>query len=138
MQGAVEYLSGNNSAAAENARPEQAGEAVNDGILLDAYSRAVVHASERVSPSVVFIEVTQQARQGRQPGHRGNGRDPRSGQEVKGSGSGFVFTPDGYILTNSHVVHEAKKIEVLFSDGRHYRGGTHRRRPGHGFSRDSH
>ena len=119
MQGAVENVS-ENAVANEPTAQGETGKPVNDGALLDAYSRAVVQASERVSPSVVFIEVTQQARQGRQPGNRGHGRDPRPGQEVKGSGSGFVFTPDGYILTNSHVVHDAKKIEARFSDGRHY------------------
>lgn len=117
MQGALEFVSGNTGATAANATYAQAGQ-LEDGALLDAYSRAVVSASERVSPSVVFIEVTQ-ARQGRGQGNRGGNRDPRIGQDVKGSGSGFVFTPDGYILTNSHVVHDAKKIEVLFSDGRH-------------------
>ena len=100
-----------------------------DAALLDAYSQAVVHASEIVSPSVVFIEVTQ-VQSAPQPGGRpGRGARPSQGQggrEVKGSGSGFVFTPDGYILTNSHVVHDAKKIEVLFSDGRHFGGGTYR------------
>ena len=118
MKGAVEYLSGNIGTQDANAQTGP-GKQGDDAELLDAYSRAVVWASERVSPSVVFIEVTQ-TRQGRGPGNRGGNRDPRSGQDVKGSGSGFVFTPDGYILTNSHVVHDAKKIEVLFSDGRHY------------------
>src|SRR5579863_5208673 len=79
-----------------------------DASLLDAYSRAVTGAVERVSPSVVNIEV-----------HQAAGRT-RSGeqQERKGGGSGFVFTPDGLILTNSHVVHDARRTEVTMTDGR--------------------
>lgn len=103
----------------EVSRADSALNAAHDGDLLDAYSQALVSASEKVSPSVVFIEVTQ-LRQGRKQSDPRRNRDSHTGQEVKGSGSGFVFTPDGYILTNSHVVHDAKKIEVLFSDGRHY------------------
>jgi S1-C subfamily serine protease len=78
-----------------------------DEELFDAYSRAVVGAAERVSPSVVNIEV--RARRG------GGGRGRR---ESAGSGSGFVFTPDGFILTNSHVVHGASRLEVTLNDGR--------------------
>ena len=79
----------------------------SDDELLDAYSSAVVRASERVSPSVVHIESFHKAR----PGAPGG---PRAG---RGSGSGFVFTSNGYILTNSHVVHGATRVEVTLADG---------------------
>ncbi len=81
--------------------------AASDDSLLDAYSRAITSAVERIRPSVVNIEVHTAARS-------------RSGQprERRGGGSGFVFTPDGLILTNSHVVHDAVRIEVTMTDGR--------------------
>src|SRR2546422_667196 len=81
-----------------------------DDDVMDAYSRAVITAAEKVSPSVVYIEVEQRV-SNRRP------NIPRTPQERRGSGSGFIFTPDGFILTNSHVVHGAKKIEVTLADG---------------------
>ena len=85
-----------------------------DTVLLDAYSQAIVSAAEKISPSVVKIDVTQ-----------AGGRN-RSGEarERQGGGSGFVFAPDGLILTNSHVVHDATRIRVSFSDGRHFPAHT--------------
>lgn len=75
--------------------------------LFDSYSRAVVNASEAVSPSVVKIEIEQRTRSPR----------ARADGTAGGSGSGFVFTPDGFILTNSHVVSGAQSIHVVLSDG---------------------
>jgi S1-C subfamily serine protease len=80
----------------------------DDSLLLDEYSRTVVAAVERVAPSVVNIEVKQR------PGGRADDR------EIGGSGSGFVITPDGFILTNSHVVHGATEIRTNLSDGGEY------------------
>jgi len=77
-----------------------------DDSLLDEYSRSVVSAVSRVAPAVANIEIQQ----------RSKGR-PRN---VAGSGSGFVIAPDGFILTNSHVVHHATRIVVNLSDGREY------------------
>jgi len=83
-----------------------------DAALLDAYSQAVVYAAEKVSPSVAFIEVSKALPQRRSTVERR--------PEARGSGSGFVFTPDGFILTNSHVVQGASKIAVTLSDGRRF------------------
>jgi len=81
--------------------------------LLDSYSAAVVSVVEAVSPSVVKIDVTHHRRQ-RLPG-RSRGRRE---EKTFGSGSGVIFTPDGFILTNSHVIHRAASIEVMLADGR--------------------
>lgn len=83
----------------------------DDGALLDAYSRAVIHAAEVVSPSVVNIEVQQDVR-----ARDGQGQ-PSTVRRTIGHGSGFVLTPDGFILTNSHVVHGADALQVTLADG---------------------
>src|SRR5579859_6816331 len=82
--------------------------------LLDAYSQAVVRAVDRVAPAVVKIDVRQRL-------VGGPGRPGRQPMEVGGSGSGFLFTPDGLILTNSHVVHGASSIDVTLADARRVR-----------------
>src|SRR5881397_3176109 len=95
----------------QTSEPQRAGAehlVPTDDDVLDAYSRAVISAAEKVSPSVVYIEVEQPV--------RSRANLPRIPQERRGSGSGFIFTPDGFILTNSHVVHGTKKIEVTLPD----------------------
>jgi S1-C subfamily serine protease len=100
---------GDNSAGARVPDPS----VPSNGELLDAYSRAVIDAAEKVSPSVVNLDVGQ--------GPRGpRAGDLRRPPEMHGSGSGFIFTPDGFIMTNSHVVHRANRIEVTLSDGRRF------------------
>src|SRR5437867_4305046 len=115
MLSEIELLTGEgfNSGEAQAAR-DQFAQANSDEDLMDAYSRAVITAAEKVSPSVVYIIEVQQSTR------RGRGGSQRTPQESRGSGSGFIFTPDGFILTNSHVVHNAKGIEVTVSDGRKY------------------
>ena len=79
---------------------------MNDAALLDAYSQAVVYAADKISSAVVNVEVAQERR-------------ARGGRRAAGSGSGFVLTPDGFIVTNSHVVHDADAIRVTLADGFH-------------------
>ena len=75
----------------------------SDAELVDAYSRAVSGAVESVRPSVVHIGVE---------------RTPRRGQKQSGSGSGFIITPDGYLITNSHVAAGAAALQATLPDGR--------------------
>jgi S1-C subfamily serine protease len=71
-----------------------------DGELLDAYSRSIIAAVERVGPTVVHLEITKEG-----------------ARRAQGSGSGFLFTPDGFLLTNSHVVTGAGRMRATLSDG---------------------
>src|SRR5215470_11179211 len=105
----VDFLSSVGDSA-ENHAAATAAAIPSDAHLLDAYSRAVIGAVEKISPAVVNIEVHQSVRSRRRA-------EP---QERHGGGSGFVFTPDGLILTNSHVVHDASRIEVTVADGRRF------------------
>src|SRR3982751_2615116 len=89
-------------------QPARSETQLDDFELLDAYSRSVVSAVARVAPTVVNINVTQRVSARRRQ------------REVSSSGSGFMITPDGFILTNSHVVHDAVAITVKMPDGREY------------------
>jgi len=84
-----------------------------DAATLDAYSHTITSVADEVSPSVGRIDVEGPASpQGGRPGR------PGRPDQATGSGSGFVFTPDGYVLTNSHVVSGARRITVSMLDGR--------------------
>jgi len=77
--------------------------APQDAPLLDAYSRAVVDAVERTGPAVISVRV------------------PSVGRRRGGAGSGVTLTPDGYVVTNEHVVRDALELEVELKDGRSVR-----------------
>ncbi len=83
-----------------------------DSELIDAYSRVVTGVAEKVSPSVVNIDVRRPA-----------GLSEASGapiREERANGSGFIFTPDGFLLTNSHVVNGMTRIDAVLPDGRRF------------------
>jgi S1-C subfamily serine protease len=83
------------------------GETPDGTNLLDAYSRAVAGAVDRVSPAVVHLQAKRRGANGPQD----------AGDLPAGAGSGVIFTPDGFVLTNSHVVHGASTIEATLTDG---------------------
>jgi S1-C subfamily serine protease len=89
--------------AGRAAAPAPAAAPETDSGLLDAYSRAVSSAVDRVRPAVVHIRVERAGRRGR---------------KQDGAGSGFAITPDGYLVTNSHVASEAEALEVTLPEGR--------------------
>jgi S1-C subfamily serine protease len=93
----LSHIGPEQDALAQVAQPVAPGEPDADAALFDAYSQAVVTAAARVAPSVGHLQVR--------------------GKDGQGTGSGFLVTPDGYMLTNSHVVHGAREIRVGFPDG---------------------
>jgi S1-C subfamily serine protease len=87
---------GENHAKPPGAQPVDGS---SDDFLLDSYSRTISSVVAQVAPAVVNIHV-------------------ETGRRGEGNGSGFFIAPDGFILTNSHVVHGARKIEVTLADTR--------------------
>ena len=75
----------------------------DDSVLLDAYSQAVVSSTEKVSAAVVNIKVQKKT---------------RSGSGSEGGGSGFIISPEGFIVTNCHVVENNERIDIELQDGR--------------------
>jgi S1-C subfamily serine protease len=86
-----------------NQHEDTPGKPEDDSALMDAYSRAVVRTTERVSPAVVNIKARKKARS-------------RTGPAA--GGSGFIISPEGFIVTNCHVAEQNESIEVELQDGR--------------------
>jgi S1-C subfamily serine protease len=99
----IRLINGDAGQFDSTSNPERVPHNGSDLELLDAYSRAVVSVVDTVGPAVVSISVGK------------SGKD--SAAEQTGAGSGVVIAPDGYILTNDHVVHHAKALEVGLTDG---------------------
>ena len=78
---------------------------------LDAYSQVVISVAERLGPAVVNVSAAREVRVRTRSGERRT-------QDSSGAGSGVVITPDGYVLTNTHVVSGASRLEITTNDGR--------------------
>lgn len=100
---ALSFIEGPDRGTDSARRCEVADRGATDAELLDAYSRAVITVVDVIAPAVVSVRVGQSA--------------ATAAPEPAGAGSGVVITPDGYILTNSHVVRRAKRIATSFVDG---------------------
>ncbi len=103
----VKYLSNEDPFPPQNGKQSD----MKDGELLDAYSQTVVGVAQKVSEAVVHINVENPGRPARQA--------PRRNQN--GSGSGFIVSSDGFVVTNSHVVTGARSISVSLQDGREFK-----------------
>ncbi len=103
VQGALALINGDGEVEGPHRRCEVSAEGKRNVELLDAYSQAVITVVEAVGPAVVGISVKRE-----QPGRR---------SEQAGSGSGVIITPDGYILTNDHVVRGTNRLTATLQDG---------------------
>ncbi len=88
------------------ASPDRAGSGLNEQEALDAYSRVIVTVAESLGPAVVNLRAVAS----------------EAGRRAGGSGSGFLFTPDGFLLTNHHVVRGSSRVRVRLNDGREVSG----------------
>jgi S1-C subfamily serine protease len=102
--------------AAEGSGDAQGQGLAQDDVLLDAYSRTITGVAEAATPAVVAIHARRPSASGTHAGVRGGSPGGNQG----GSASGFVFTPDGLILTNSHVVHGASALRVATVRGEEF------------------
>ncbi len=100
----LQLINNSDAKAEQGAAPprEVSGEGTSDVELLDAYSRAVIGVADAAGPAVVGITVRTSKGDELEPG---------------GAGSGVIIAPDGYILTNDHVVHDAKQLSVSLTNG---------------------
>jgi S1-C subfamily serine protease len=103
IQRTIKLISGKGSEAGSAAKFEVGSADESDTELLDAYSRAVISVASNVGPSVVNISIKKKL--------------VRRGIEEAGVGSGVIIAPDGYILTNSHVIHRANELLITITDG---------------------
>lgn len=94
----------------------------DDAGLLDSYSRTITGVVGQVAEAVVHIQVQKPADEGRTRGRqREQDREPGRGQEPRlmpASGSGFIISTDGFVVTNNHVIEQARDIRVSLADGR--------------------
>ncbi len=104
-EGTIKYTAAGTTANEGNEANAPAVTLENEQELLDAYSNAVIGVVEKVGPAVVSIRVKKAATSPRQPGG-------------EGAGSGVIITPDGFVLTNNHVVEGTSAAEVSLTDGR--------------------
>ena len=103
IQHALRLIEGNEHGETTQGRCEIGATETSDVELLDAYSRAAIKVVETVGPAVVSISI----------GKRASRREP----DEAGAGSGVIIAPDGYILTNDHVVHNTNRLTATLADG---------------------
>jgi S1-C subfamily serine protease len=103
-RGLLKLLSGGTGLPDGQVSHKDAQAMKSDAELLDAYSRAVTSVVERVAPAVVAINVRKS--------------DRTELQQTEGGGSGVIIAPDGFILTNNHVLEDVSKVSVMMTDGR--------------------